>query len=104
MAGLTPVFCALLVQALVQNANSLIPAPCATAENLASKECCPMYDDPCGESQGRGKCETVTITENTEDVSSDIRYQWPKDYSARPVYAAETTADMTAAIANSVTR
>jgi hypothetical protein len=77
MAGLTPVFCALLVQALVQNANSLIPAPCATAENLASKECCPTTDGPCGESQGRGKCERVTVTENTEDESDDIRYEWP---------------------------
>lgn len=72
MDGLIFVF---LSCALVQHASSIIPRPCATVENLRSKECCPDDTDPCGKSKSRGEC--VNVTEPTNNEGDDLRYHWP---------------------------
>ena len=74
MRGLIFVF---LSCALVQHASSIIPKPCATVENLRSKECCPNNPDPCGRSKLRGECVLVNVTYTTKNKGDDLRYLWP---------------------------
>ena len=77
---------------LAQYVAGQIPKPCANAECLSARSCCPTPEienvqdaGPCGEKLNRGVCRWVGIPEvkfNNTD-GADIRENWPIQYFNR---------------------
>lgn len=70
---------------LVRVSRAQFPRPCATAEALRTKTCCPAWPGDgsvCGVSSGRGFCKAVTVSEQPNGPQfphSDVddRERWP---------------------------
>ena len=68
--------------------DATIPLPCATAESLTARTCCPVpnptvFPDagPCGGNLGRGSCEAIAIPNSEFDPNqTDVRMKWPIQY------------------------
>ena len=68
-------FTLLILQGSIQISNAQFPTVCMDSNSLSNKKCCPLYyGSECGSDDGRGRCESITLP--NESMTS-VRDAWP---------------------------